>query len=75
MAIHPSSSLTKKPEWVVFHELVLTTRNYIRTLTEVRGNWFLEFSPAYFEVEGFPVGEVRRAVEKLWARKQATSKR
>ncbi|KAJ9053268.1 DEAH-box ATP-dependent RNA helicase prp43 [Entomophthora muscae] len=75
VAIHPSSSLNKKPEWVIYNELVLTTRNYIRTLTEVRGHWFLEFSPAYFDVEGFPAGEVRRAVEKLWARKQSSSKR
>ncbi|KAI0225509.1 DEAH-box ATP-dependent RNA helicase prp43 [Massospora cicadina] len=72
--IHPSSSFNKKPEWVVYNELVLTTRNYIRTLTEVRGHWFLEFSPTYFDVEGFPPGEVRRAIERLWSRKLGPAK-
>ena len=37
MFIHPSSAIFQhQPQWVVYHELVLTTKEYMR---EVR--WFL----------------------------------
>ena len=31
VALHPSCNLDMKPEWVLYHEFVLTTRNFIRT--------------------------------------------
>jgi pre-mRNA-splicing factor ATP-dependent RNA helicase DHX15/PRP43 len=34
--LHPGNCIDRKPEWVVFNELVLTTKNYIRTVTDVR---------------------------------------
>ena len=33
VALHPSCNLDMKPEWVLYHEFVLTTRNFIRTRT------------------------------------------
>lgn len=30
--IHPSSILSFRPEYVVYHELVLTKKNYMRTV-------------------------------------------
>ncbi|CAL5357718.1 unnamed protein product [Camellia sinensis] len=35
--LHPSNCLDHKPEWVIYNELVLTSRNFIRTVTGVRG--------------------------------------
>ncbi|CAG8478414.1 12463_t:CDS:2 [Acaulospora colombiana] len=32
--LHPSSSLGHQPEWVLYNEFVLTTKKYIRTVTE-----------------------------------------
>jgi HrpA-like RNA helicase len=46
--LHPSSALDHKPEWVVYNEFVLTSKNYIRTVTEVRAEWLLEIAPAYY---------------------------
>lgn len=37
--IHPSSCLDSNPDWVMYNEFVLTSRNYIRTVTEVKGDW------------------------------------
>lgn len=34
--LHPSTCLDHKPEWVVYNEFVLTTKNYIRTVTDVK---------------------------------------
>lgn len=37
--LHPSNGLDHKPEWVIYNEYVLTSRNFIRTVTDVRGEW------------------------------------
>jgi pre-mRNA-splicing factor ATP-dependent RNA helicase DHX15/PRP43 len=39
VGLHPSCGLETQPEWVLFNEFVLTTRPYIRTVTEVRPEW------------------------------------
>lgn len=46
--LHPSSSLDHKPEWVVYNEFVLTSKNYIRTVTDIRADWLLDISPSYY---------------------------
>ncbi|KAF4371695.1 hypothetical protein G4B88_030799 [Cannabis sativa] len=35
--LHPSNCLDHKPDWVIYNEYVLTSRNFIRTVTDVRG--------------------------------------
>lgn len=37
--LHPSACLDHKPEWVLYNEFVLTSKNFIRTVTEVKGEW------------------------------------
>ena len=39
VSLHPSCGLDSSPEWVIFNEFVLTTKPYIRTVTEVRPEW------------------------------------
>lgn len=63
--LHPSTSLGHQPEWVAYHEFVLTTRNYIRTVTEVRPEWLLELAPEYYNLNEFPQCEGKRALEKI----------
>eukprot|EP01134_Creolimax_fragrantissima_P005064 CFRG5064T1 len=49
--IHPSSALfNRQPEWVVYHDVVLTTKEYMREVTAVEPQWFVEFAPAFFKV-------------------------
>ncbi|KAI9347961.1 hypothetical protein DFJ73DRAFT_790048 [Zopfochytrium polystomum] len=36
---HPSCCLSRKSEWVIYSEFVLTERWFIRTVTEVRKEW------------------------------------
>jgi pre-mRNA-splicing factor ATP-dependent RNA helicase DHX15/PRP43 len=40
VALHPSSGL-EKAEWVIYDEFVLTSRNFIRTCTEVEPEWYV----------------------------------
>lgn len=39
--LHPSNCLDHKPEWVIYNEYVLTSRNFIRTVTDIRGEWLV----------------------------------
>jgi len=53
VAIHPSSVLFgKKPDCVVFNELVRTNRSYIRNVTQVDSLWLPELAPHYYATQG-----------------------
>jgi len=39
--IHPSTTVTTPYEWVVYNEFVLTTKQYVRTVTNIRPEWLL----------------------------------
>ena len=41
VGLHPSCGLDSTPEWVLFNEFVLTSRPYIRTVSEVRPEWLV----------------------------------
>ncbi|GLB43017.1 putative P-loop containing nucleoside triphosphate hydrolase protein [Lyophyllum shimeji] len=65
VSFHPSCGLQDKPEWVVFNEFILTTGPYIRTVTEVKGEWLVQHAPAYFDITSFPNGETKRALQRV----------
>ncbi|KAM7345400.1 ATP-dependent RNA helicase pea [Cochliomyia hominivorax] len=47
--IHPSSALfNRQPEWVIYHELVQTTKEYMREVTTCDPKWLVEFAPSFF---------------------------
>ena len=49
VAIHPSSVLFQaKPAYVVFNELLHTSRCYMRDLCLVDADWLLDAAPEYF---------------------------
>lgn len=68
--LHPSTCLERKPDWVLYQEFVLTTRNYIRTVTEVKGEWLVDVAPHYYDVANFPQGEAKRALEMLYKKRE-----
>ncbi|GBM68895.1 ATP-dependent RNA helicase DHX8 [Araneus ventricosus] len=48
--IHPSSALfNRQPEWVVYHEVVQTTKEYMREVTTIDPKWMVEFAPAFYK--------------------------
>ncbi|XP_028968746.1 ATP-dependent RNA helicase DHX8 [Galendromus occidentalis] len=47
--IHPSSALfNRQPEWVVYHEVVLTAKEYMREVTTIDPKWLVEFASSFF---------------------------
>lgn len=47
--IHPSSSLfNRAPEYCIYHEVVLTTKEYMREVIAIEPKWLIEVAPRFF---------------------------
>jgi pre-mRNA-splicing factor ATP-dependent RNA helicase DHX16 len=60
--IHPSSCLAKEdvpPKWLVFHELVETSKEFMRQVSAIKPEWLTEIAPHMYSVRDTQ-GEVRR---------------
>jgi len=50
--IHPNSCLFETtPKWVVYHELVFTTKEFMRDIIEIENAWLLEVAPHYYKAK------------------------
>ena len=48
--IHPSSMVFKvQPEWVIYHELVFTTKEFMRNVIAIEPEWLLEIAPHFYK--------------------------
>ncbi len=64
--IHPSSALfNRNPEWVVYHELVLTSKEYMREVCAIDPKWLVDVAPNYCKVADPNVISKRKKQEKL----------
>ncbi|KNC98023.1 uncharacterized protein SPPG_06442 [Spizellomyces punctatus DAOM BR117] len=64
--IHPSSALfNRQPEWVIYHELVLTTKEYMREVVAIEPKWLVEVAPAFFKTADANKISKRKRQERL----------
>lgn len=63
--IHPSCTLTERPEWVIYHEFVNTSKDYIRTVMNIKPEWLLAISPEYYDLTNFPNCEAKFKLHKI----------
>lgn len=70
--LHPSTVLGKDNVFVLYNEFVLTTQNYIRTVTSVKPEWLLELAPKYYDLKQFAKGsaDIRMALEQAARKKK-----
>mmetsp|Transcript_3416 Transcript_3416/g.4807 ORF Transcript_3416/g.4807 Transcript_3416/m.4807 type:complete len:716 (+) Transcript_3416:230-2377(+) len=68
VSIHPSSVLDTKPAWVLYEDFVLTSKNYIRTCSAIRGEWLVEIAPHYYDMSNFPPCEAKQDLESIYRR-------
>ena len=73
VALHPSTSLQHKPEWCLYNEFVLTSKNYIRMCTDIKGDWLVELAPHYYDLKNFPQCEAKRTLERIYLKKAKSS--
>ena len=64
--IHPSSVLfSHASKWVMFYELVLTTKEYIRQVSEINPEWLSEVAPHVYKRD-----EMKEEIRKYYQRKK-----
>src|SRR6266576_6906843 len=73
--LHPSCCLETQPEWVLFNEFVLTTRPYIRTVTEIRPEWLLELAANYYDLGTFTDGDAKSSLRRALKKRKRTGKK
>lgn len=75
VALHPSVCIDHKPEWCLYNEFVLTSKNFIRTVTDIKPEWLIEIAPHYYDLESFPNCEAKRELERIYKRVQHSKKK
>ena len=64
--IHPSSMLQKDlPDCLIYHELVLTSQEYMRNVIEVDKQWLIEIAPHFYKLNDFHNQESKRRAKKM----------
>ncbi|XP_037533688.1 probable ATP-dependent RNA helicase DHX40 [Nematolebias whitei] len=61
--IHPASSLFEKEaelNWVIFHDVLVTSRVYVRTVCPIRYEWVKDLLPKLHEVDVYELSSVAR---------------
>jgi len=67
--LHPSSALFGlgyTPDYVTYHELIMTTKEYMSCVTAVEGEWLAEMGPMFFTIkESYKTRLLQRQKEKM----------
>ncbi|XP_013406683.1 pre-mRNA-splicing factor ATP-dependent RNA helicase DHX16 [Lingula anatina] len=59
--VHPNSSLFEEhPRWLIYHELVLTTKEFMRQVIEIENQWLLEVAPHYYKAKDLDDGSHKK---------------
>lgn len=46
----------------------MTSRNFVRTVTNIRIEWLVELAPHYYDLENWPEGETKQELERAFRR-------
>lgn len=64
--LHPSSALFgKNAEWVIYHSLVMTTKEYMHITTAIEPKWLVEAAPTFFKVAPTDKLSKRKKTERI----------
>lgn len=64
--IHPSSVLMDvRPKWVIFYELVLTSKEFMRSVMPLQPEWLTEVAPHYYKPKDVEALGVDRKMPKI----------
>ncbi|KAL8199094.1 UNVERIFIED_CONTAM: putative ATP-dependent RNA helicase dhx40 [Gekko kuhli] len=61
--IHPSSALHDQevqPEWLIFHDVLVTSKVYVRTVCPVRYEWVQDLLPRLHQIDAYELSSVAR---------------
>ena len=64
--LHPSSALFgKQAEWVIYHTLVLTTKEYMHCTSSIEPKWLVQAAPTFFKVAPTDQLSKRKKAERI----------
>ncbi|KAI1280803.1 Pre-mRNA-splicing factor ATP-dependent RNA helicase DHX16 [Halotydeus destructor] len=64
--VHPNSSLfEEKPRWLLYHELVLTTKEFMRQTIEIDSKWLIEVAPHYYKAQEIEDNSAKKMPKQL----------
>lgn len=62
--IHPSSTIKSKPDFILYLEFVLTSKNYLRMVTQIDPVWLVKLYPQLYNPQKIKLTETKRALER-----------
>ncbi|KAI8799529.1 hypothetical protein BJ742DRAFT_131803 [Cladochytrium replicatum] len=71
--LHPTSSLYGRgftPDYIVYHELVMTSKEYMQCVTAVDGMWLAELGPMFFSLKDTTYGHRDKRIQDRQEAKQ-----
>ncbi|XP_015268330.1 PREDICTED: putative pre-mRNA-splicing factor ATP-dependent RNA helicase DHX16 [Gekko japonicus] len=64
--VHPNSSLfEEQPRWLIYHELVFTTKEFMRQVIEIDSTWLLEVAPHYYKAKELEDASTKKLPKKV----------
>ncbi|GFN95987.1 pre-mRNA-splicing factor ATP-dependent RNA helicase prp16-like [Plakobranchus ocellatus] len=66
--LHPTSALFGMgytPDYIVYHELVMTSKEYMQCVTAVDGHWLAELGPMFYSIKDASKTRVERRRQEL----------
>ncbi|KAL8213278.1 UNVERIFIED_CONTAM: putative pre-mRNA-splicing factor ATP-dependent RNA helicase dhx16 [Gekko kuhli] len=64
--IHPNSSLfEEQPRWLIYHELVFTSKEFMRQVIEIDSTWLLEVTPHYYKAKELEDASTKKLPKKV----------
>ncbi|KAG4415415.1 hypothetical protein IFR04_011464 [Cadophora malorum] len=64
--LHPSSALFgKQAEWVIYHTLIMTSKEYMHCTTSIEPKWLVEAAPSFFKVAPTDKLSKRKKAERI----------
>ncbi|XP_071802163.1 pre-mRNA-splicing factor ATP-dependent RNA helicase DHX16-like [Asterias amurensis] len=71
--VHPNSSLfEEQPRWLIYHELVFTTKEFMRQVIEIENAWLLEVAPHYYKAKELEDASSRKMPKNTGKSKEET---
>ncbi|KAH0630392.1 hypothetical protein JD844_013388 [Phrynosoma platyrhinos] len=64
--VHPNSCLfEEQPRWLIYHELVFTTKEFMRQVIEIDSTWLLEVAPHYYKAKELEDASTKKLPKKV----------
>lgn len=63
--IHPSTMMKSKPAFILYNEFILTSKNFIRIVSQVNGEWLYEIAPQYFNAKDIKNAETKKDLQEI----------